>query len=179
MAGQLTDDFMDQLEQWIGTGPKKFDMLYAITRDGCDPKIFHQKCDNQGPNVTVLYNQHNSVYGAYTSVSWTSPSGQFVSDSSAFLFQLQFNGKIAANKFPCKNAAQAVIHKYNYGPIFGRGYGLCSFCGALNSSGGLFALNGNMDGFNTDYNSQGYTASQINNGTMHVTELEVYKVIGM
>ena len=63
MSGKLTDKYMDQLEQWIGIGPKKFDLLYAITRDGCDATAFHQKCDNQGPTVTVLYNQHSSIYG--------------------------------------------------------------------------------------------------------------------
>ncbi|KAH3823360.1 hypothetical protein DPMN_125159 [Dreissena polymorpha] len=61
MAGQLPEKYMGQLEAWIGTGSKTFTLLYKITRDGCDPKTFHQKCDNQGPTVAVLYNQQGSV----------------------------------------------------------------------------------------------------------------------
>ena len=29
------------LEDWIGTGPKTFTLLYAITRDGCANTTFH------------------------------------------------------------------------------------------------------------------------------------------
>ncbi|XP_052285297.1 interferon-induced protein 44-like [Dreissena polymorpha] len=72
MAGQLPEKYMDQLESWIGTGPKTFTLLYKITRDGCNATTFHQMCDNQGPTVTVLYNQQGSVYGGYESASWTS-----------------------------------------------------------------------------------------------------------
>ncbi|XP_052212383.1 interferon-induced protein 44-like [Dreissena polymorpha] len=70
MTGQFNDKYMDQLESWIGTGPKIFTLLYQITRDGCNATTFHQKCDNQGPTVTVLYNQQGSVYGVYGSASW-------------------------------------------------------------------------------------------------------------
>ena len=46
--GKLADEEMDQLETWIGAGPKQFTLLYSATRDGCVATTFHQKCDNQG-----------------------------------------------------------------------------------------------------------------------------------
>ncbi|XP_060596285.1 interferon-induced protein 44-like [Ruditapes philippinarum] len=178
MEGKLTEKYMDQLEQWIGTGPKTFTLLYAITRDGCDPKTFHHKCNNQGATVTVLYNQHGSVYGAYTSVSWQVNSGSYIYDNKAFLYQLMFNESCKMNKFPVNKPDNAVIHNDNYGPIFGTGYDLHTFNGntTVHRSGNIFLLNGDMAGFGNVFNNKGMTADQINNGTMEVTELEVYMV---
>ena len=176
MSRKLTDKFMDQLEQSIGTGPKTFDLLYSITRDGCNSTVFHQKCDNQGPTVTVLYNPQGSVYGGYTGINWDQ-SGTWGDDSTAFLFQLQYNGSTTINKFPCKNSTCAMYRDSSYGPAFGGGHDFHTFTGTVNNSGGYYTLNGSgMAGLGTYYNNQGITANQINNGTMNVTELEVYQV---
>ena len=177
MSDQLTDKFMDQLEQWIGTGPKKFDLLYSITRDGCSSTMFHQKCDNQGPTVTLLYNQQGSIYGGYTKLSWTS-SGSYGNDSTAFMFRLQYNGSETVNKFPCTNTKYAVHMQSSYGPTFGGGPDLHTFSGTINKTGSYYPLNGYTN-MNHTYNSQGIGMNQINNGTMNVTELEVYRVSGM
>ncbi|XP_053383550.1 interferon-induced protein 44-like [Mercenaria mercenaria] len=174
--GKLSEKDMDQLEKWIGTGPKIFTLRYAITRDGCDPTVFHQKCDNQGPTVTVLYNQHGSVYGGFTSVSWQSKSPIFVRVDKAFLYQLRYNGSDRQNKFHVKNPDRAVIHSRSCGPLFGSGCDLNTFNTKINKSGTVFPLDGNMSTFGTDYNNNGVSTDQVNNGSMHVTELEVYSV---
>ncbi|KAH3892852.1 hypothetical protein DPMN_016985 [Dreissena polymorpha] len=101
MTLQLMDNYMDQLESWICTGPKIFSLLYKITRDGCNATTFHHKCDNQGPTVTVLYNQQGSVYGGYASESWTS-SNKYIQDANAFIFQLRYSGSNKPTKFPNK-----------------------------------------------------------------------------
>ncbi|XP_053399729.1 interferon-induced protein 44-like [Mercenaria mercenaria] len=165
---------MDQLEQWIGTGPKTFTLLYAITKDGCNYNFFHQKCDNQGPTVTVLYNQEGSVYGGYTAGNWTNTGG-YVNDATAFLYRLHYNKVVNPVKLPITNANYAIYT--GYGPTFGgsSGHDLYTFSGSVNNSGGYFALNGSMS-LGHNYNNQGLNANQINNGTMYVTELEVYKV---
>ena len=177
MSGKLTAKFMDHLEQWIGTGPKTFDLLYSITRDGCNSAVFHQKCDNQGPTVTVLYNQQGSVYGGYTGINWDK-SGTWGNDTTAFLFQLQYNGSSTVNKFTCKQSAYAMFRHSSYGPVFGHGgHDLQTFTGTVNNSGGYYALNGyGLSALGNSYNNLGITANQINNGTMNVTELEVYQV---
>ena len=204
MPGQLTEAFQDQLEQWIGTGPKKFDLLYAITRDGCSNNAFHEICDNQGPTVTVLYNQYGSVFGGYTRCSWTH-TNRWIDDPTAFLFRLQYNGNTASNMFPCMNSNQAVYcHKKN-GPTFGN-QDLHTFSGSIecydiygrnfeglnrwseyddtwyvteleNSTRGYFQLKGRLN-LGSTFDPQGVSNNQINNGTMNVTELEVYKVSG-
>ncbi|KAH3823361.1 hypothetical protein DPMN_125160 [Dreissena polymorpha] len=173
MAGLLSDTFMDQLESWIGTGPKIFTMLYKITRDGCDPTTFHQKCDNQAPTVTVLYNQQDSVYGGYVSSHWNS-NNAWIQDANAFLFQLKYSGSNKYTKFPINDKTYTLFGGLSNGPTFGQGHDLFTFRNTIYSSGGYFALNGHMN-FKS-YNNQDVTADQVNNGTMNVTELEVYSV---
>ncbi|XP_053391215.1 interferon-induced protein 44-like [Mercenaria mercenaria] len=164
MGGKLSDKDMDQLERWIGTGPKIFTLLYTITRDGCNSTTFHQKCDNQGPTVTVLYNQQGSVYGGYAPVNWTS-SGGWINNTTAFLYQLRLNGNDKTTKFTLKPAGylHALYHCQSYGPTFGSGHDLPTFRNTVNSSG-------------HSYDCQGISADQIINGNSNVTELEVYKV---
>ena len=179
MAERLTNAFQRQLEEWIGSGPKTFTLLYSISKDGCNNTTFHQKCDNKGPTVTILYNAQGSVYGGYTSVPWnTGRNGNYDVDASAFMFRLQYNGTKATCKFPCINPANAIYQNTNYGPIFGGGHDLCTFNGTINKSGDTFALNGSF-GINKGFSSQGVPANEINNGTMAVVELEVYQVTGM
>ncbi|XP_052759952.1 interferon-induced protein 44-like [Mya arenaria] len=175
MAGQLTDAYMDQLETWIGTGPKTFTLLYKITRDGCDATIFHQQCDNQGPTVTVLYNTSDSVFGGYAGQSWHSRKA-WINDNTTFLYQLRFSGNEKTNKFPFQGskASNALFGHTTYGPTFGGGHDLHAFAGKISNNSGTFALNGHMT-FHS-YDSQELTTDQINNGHMDVTELEVYKV---
>ncbi|WAR13798.1 IF44L-like protein, partial [Mya arenaria] len=175
MAGQLTDAYMDQLETWIGTGPKTFTLLYKITRDGCDATIFHQQCDNQGPTVTVLYNTSDSVFGGYAGQSWHSRKA-WINDNTTFLYQLRFSGNEKTNKSPFQGskASNAFFGHTTYGPTFGGGHDLHAFAGKISNNSGTFALNGHMT-FHS-YDSQELTTDQINNGHMDVTELEVYKV---
>jgi len=181
--GKLADGEMDQLETWIGTGPKQFTLLYSATRDGCDATTFHQKCDNQGPTVTVLYNPQGSVYGGYTGQSWNS-AGQYINDPTAFLYQLRFSGNEQRNKFPVvhSRSGNAIYSITSRGPTFGGGHNLHTFTNTINVSNGVYALNGYVR-FNDSYQMSSVSPKvkspdDIHNGTMNVTEIEVYKVTG-
>jgi len=182
MAGRLSDDHMDQLEAFIGTGPKTFRLLYSFTRDGCGLQPFHSRCDNQGPTVTVVYNPQGSVYGGYTSLAWQS-SGYWKQDDQAFLFQLAFSYQKMCRKFPSKKTANGVLHHNAYGPIFGSGHALLLFLSLnnnLNPVNGVFPLS-NASGMmepSSDYEYGGVKPADINNGTMDVVEAEVYSVTG-
>jgi len=182
VLGKLAVGEMDQLETWIGTGPKQFTLLYSATRDGCDATTFHQKCDNQGPTVTVLYNPHDSVYGGYTGQSWNGGVG-WINDPTALLYQLKFSGNDQRTKFPVVSSSHAIYCNNNYGPTFGAGHNLHTFFSTINVSSGVYALNGYVrfnDSFYLMSNVSPKVKSpdDINNGTMNVTELEVYKVTG-
>jgi len=184
MAGRLSDDHMDQLESFIGSGPKTFRLLYSFTRDGCGLQPFHSKCDNQGPTLTVLYNPQGSVYGGYTSLAWQSLSpGQWKQDDLAFLFQLVFSNQKLCRKFPSNKTDKSVYQYSLNGPYFGSGPGLRSFYNLnnnLNSVNGVFSLSrakGEMKP-SIDYEYSGVKTADINNATMDVVEGEVYSVTG-
>ncbi|XP_052802962.1 interferon-induced protein 44-like [Mya arenaria] len=177
MGKSLTEKDFDQVESWIGTGPKAFNLLYSIARDGCDAKVFHQKCDNQGPTLTVLYNKEGSVYGGYTSVSWFTPtttSNQ--TDNSAFLYQLYYSGLNTPKKYSVKNGHTAICSVSNCGPVFGSSsvYDLHTFCGTIEkSSSGEYNLNGDMH-FGKNYDIAGISSKEVNNEHLRVMEMEVY-----
>jgi len=181
--GKLADGEMDQLETWIGTGPKQFTLLYSATRDGCDATTFHQKCDNQGPTVTVLYNPQGSVYGGYTGKSWNGNTEDYINDTTAFLYQLKFSGNEQRTKFLIVKSCNAIFSVNIYGPTFGGGHNLHTFSSTINVSSGVYALNGHVT-FDKSYQMSSVSPKvkswvDINNGTMNVTELEVYKVTGI
>jgi len=179
--GRLDEDDMDQLEQWIGTGPKTFTLLYCATRDGCAADAFHKNCDSQGATVTVLYNPDGSVYGGYTGQAWNGALNGYVTDASAFLYQLKFSGFLQCTKFPIINGNNAQYSNATYGPTFGNGHELNTFQGTINPSAGVYALNGGVKLINTLYQISNMSANvkswnDINNGNMRVTDIEVYKV---
>ncbi|KAH3798645.1 interferon-induced protein 44-like [Dreissena polymorpha] len=177
MAGQLGDSDKTQLEQWIGQGPRHFTLLYSATRDGCTNLKFHEKCDYQGPTVTVVYNEHGSVFGGYTSASWASYGGH-TRDDKAFLFQLKFYDEDTFRKFPVSNSTYSIYSHSSYGPYFGgnSGHDMHLFSGAIISSGGFFQLNGGFS-FGTNYTMTGVSDwDDIHDGSLKVKELEVYSV---
>ena len=174
MTEGLNDEERLQLEEWIGGKRKFFTLLFKISRDGCSPAVFHHRCDNQGPTVTVLYTPQRSVYGAYTSLSWKCGNKR-EDDAHHFICQLQSKGQNRYQKFNTKKVGPE--HYANSGPQF---YGLDTFNGGIcNMSGGVFKLNGGMGWFTSSYyNTRGVTASELNDGSMDVVDLEVYKVSG-
>ena len=176
MSELLEKKYRDQLVTWIGK-PCHFRLLYKISRDGCSAQTFHQKCDGQGPTVTVLYNTNNTIFGGYLSQSWNS-SGVWINDPSAFLFRLQYNGSSNPLKFAVSQAVHAGYGHSNYGPTFGVGHSLHTFSGTINKSGNYFPLNGYVHSIGNSYYLNGQNSSTITNDSLQVTDLEVYSVIG-
>ena len=177
MSELLEKKYRDQLVSWIGKSCH-FRLLYKISKYGCSAQTFHQKCDGQGPTVTVLYNTNNTIYGGYLSQSWTSSECN-INDPSAFLFRLQYNGSSNPLKFPVSNAASAGYCSGSYGPLFGSsGTDINTFGGTINKSGNYFPLNGSVSSIGSTYNLNGQNSSSITNNSLKVTDLEVYKVEG-
>ncbi|WAR31593.1 IFI44-like protein [Mya arenaria] len=167
MDGKLSVNDQKQLEDWIELGPRRFALLYSITRDGCSSFAFHQRCDYQGPTVTVLYNEQGSVYGGYTSASWSGINAS-TRDDRAFLFQLRYSGDHAVRKFSTKNASYSIYCSSTNGPMFGgnTGYDLDCFSGTIKPSGEYFKLNGRST-FGSNYSMLGVSSwNDINNGNL-------------
>ncbi|XP_052677100.1 interferon-induced protein 44-like [Crassostrea angulata] len=175
MPELLSKKYRDQLVTWIGR-TCHFQLLYKISRDGCSAPTFHQKCDGQGATVTVLYNTNNTIYGGYLSQSWNS-SGNYINDSNAFLFRLQYNGSSNPLKFPISQPTFAGLGQSNYGPTFGSGHDIHTLSGTISKSGSGFSLNGYVHSIGNSYKLNGQNANTITNNSLQVTDSEVYKVI--
>src|SRR6266542_3543004 len=55
------------IQKWINDGTNltkkpKWNLLYRASRDGYGANIFHQKCDNKGPTVTVVKKGQGTAY---------------------------------------------------------------------------------------------------------------------
>ncbi|XP_056000058.1 interferon-induced protein 44-like isoform X2 [Ostrea edulis] len=174
MPELLTQNYREQLATWIGK-TCHFRLLYKISRDGCSAQTFHQKCDGQGPTVTVLYNTNNTIYGGYLSQSWNS-NGGYINDPYACLFRLQYNGSSNPLKFQITKTANAGYGDSNNGPTFGGGHDLKTFTGTIIKSGNVFSLNGYVQNIGNSYNLNGQNANSVTNNNMKVTDLEVYLV---
>jgi len=129
--------------------------------------MFHGKCNDQGPTVTVVLSTTNYVFGGFTKQSWKS-SAAYVHDPKAFIFSL--NHKTKHNNQ--KNNNSIYTHP-SYGPTFGGGNDIyiSDNCNANNfsysSSNSTYELPPNTNG-------QVYFAGAYN---FTVKEIEVYAVI--
>ena len=83
-----------ELLEW--TGYEKMELIYRGTRDGMTSNKFHEKCDNQGPTITLIKTDKN-IFGGYTSISWSS-DGNYHTSPDCFIFTLiSSQSKIPAN----------------------------------------------------------------------------------
>ena len=92
-----------------------FELLYRATEDGDKANIYHSKCDNTGPNLTLIETKNGYRFGGYSSVNLQSYNGIHIEDKNAFVFSL--NKK---RKYIPKNTSIALHMNKDYGPIFGK-----------------------------------------------------------
>jgi len=97
-------------------------LLYKATRDGFQPSAFHSRCDNMANTVTVISNNLNHVFGAFTAAKWGIEESQ--RDSTAFIFSLRRNGGLTNYKLPIQSTQvnYAIFGYASYGPTFGGGH---------------------------------------------------------
>jgi len=66
---------------------KDIKKLYQATRDGDEPLIFHEKCDNIANTLVLYKSAGNRRFGGFTSECWTSKEETKL-DTNCFLFSL-------------------------------------------------------------------------------------------
>ena len=110
----------EMLQKWVKEGMGgnvQFTLLWQGSRDGFRAETFHAKCDNKGPTLTVLQGGEGHVFGAFTSVSWTSPEKDTIThDPTAFVYSI--NQSTRSYK---QNNNNSVISCKEVGPTFGYG----------------------------------------------------------
>ncbi|XP_029004132.1 interferon-induced protein 44-like [Betta splendens] len=139
-------------------GRVKLQLLYKASVHGFTGAAFHQRCDNQGPTVSVGFNATGHVFGGYTRQGF-SQSGQYVCDDQAFVFTLQGEKLL---QYPVTTSAYAVKMVGNCGPCFGEALVLIYGNKAV-----VFSAPGNYYTFN---------AAEMHGNDLNMTECEVYQV---
>lgn len=91
-------------------------LLVSMTEEKDSAKIFHEKCDEQGPTVCFI-KSGDYLVGGYNDKTWKwEGRKRFESSTSAFLFSL--NRKIQY-KIQDSKITEAVSCEENFGPFFG------------------------------------------------------------
>ena len=117
-------EYLLKLYEWIGN--KKLELIFRGTRDGMNNKSFHNKCDNQGPNIVLIKTDKDCIFGGFSSISWISndinDSSAYHSAPESFLFTLVNMYNTQPEKFVSKNDKKEIKQLSDYGPIFGYGH---------------------------------------------------------
>jgi len=113
------DEFIRKIYEWSGYNNMK--LLYRGTRDGMEGKYFHNKCDNQGPTISVFKNDKGYIFGGYASIDWTS-CNNYKSAPDSFIFTLTNIHGTEPTKFPNSDSRYSIRDYYTYGPTFGGGF---------------------------------------------------------
>ncbi|XP_033736421.1 interferon-induced protein 44-like [Pecten maximus] len=171
----LSDKDKETLQEFIGEGSKCFTKLYSAKEHECDAAVFHQRCNNRGPTLTVIYNTDGHVYGGYASVSWQSTSTPQVYDKAAFLFSLRGNGDEQSRKFPVTKCNLALVFDDKSGPTFGSGPDLAVFTGSITrSDDGTFPLSPTMEA--GSYEKIPFSLGDQTSSDIPVMDVAVYSV---
>ena len=61
-------EYFNKLLEW--SEGKNVELIYRGTRDGMNSKAFYNKCSNIGPNIILIKNDKDNIFGGYASISW-------------------------------------------------------------------------------------------------------------
>ena len=109
------NEFLEKIYEWSRF--QKMELIYRGTRDGPESTKFHNKCDNQGPTITLFKNNKGYIFGGYSPISWGIGDKE-ISNSDFFIFTLTNIHNTEPTKFPSKNSGYNAYHGNNYGPYF-------------------------------------------------------------
>ena len=60
----------NKIKEFISFNKKvRFELIYRMTRDGVDFNTFHRLCDNIAPNLLLIKDDKNNIFGWFTNVS--------------------------------------------------------------------------------------------------------------
>ena len=108
-------DEEDLLKTWLPQTNPQFTLLYSAAIDGDEPEIFHAKCDNLKPTLTLIKTTNDNRFGGYTEATWTSPTFiEYKNDPSAFIFSIN-----KSTFYKTSNPKRSLRCWKGWGPVFG------------------------------------------------------------
>ena len=93
-------------------------LIYRASRDGFSSSSFHSNCDEISNTVSIIKTTSNSVFGGFTSASWSS-NNNWKYDENAFIFSLRREGRSNKQRLKVIYPKYAIYSGNAYGPIFG------------------------------------------------------------
>ena len=162
------DECLNKIYEW--TGGKNLELLYRGTKDGMSADVFHNKCNNKGPTISLFKNENGYIFGGYASIDWTCYNN-YKSAPDSFIFTLTNMYNISPTKFPNSTSTCNIYDSSSYGPTFGDGHDI--YIG--------FSSNHTL-GFPHTYEDvlgKGYSIfkGDNKNGNFNLKEIEVFKLI--
>ncbi|CAF0731429.1 unnamed protein product [Adineta steineri] len=119
-ASLLSIENQHILNEFFGNKDQQWKILYKASRDGFSSSDFHHHCDQKDATMTVIQSIGDThLFGGYTSIPWTTCTG-YKYDPTAFLFTLKSSSPMYYTIEP-QHIDQAVLHRNDCGPCFGRG----------------------------------------------------------
>jgi hypothetical protein len=154
--------------------PADVKLLYRASRDGFNASSFHSKCNHISNTVTIIKTTSNSVFGGFTSASWSSYN-VYTYDENAFIFSLSRPGSANKERFNVTNPYNALTNYYSIGPSFGSDIFVSDNSNQNNYSysylGSSYQLPNNIEYGSEEAKS--YLAGSYN---WQTTEIEVYQI---
>ena len=152
--------------------------IYDTKKDGFKAKTFHNKCDNKGPTLCIIKNNHKYIFGGYTSKSWKSPKehgNTWCNDRYAFIYGIKPKFFISTVNF--HRTSRATAHNKDYCMIFGY-YEIC-ICNDSNDESKInsSASYENIYQFTHDCPLTAPKQKPKKNEFFQVTQLEVFQVL--
>jgi len=62
-------NYNELLSEWIGDKYQVAELLYSGATDGYSAVVYHKKCDNKGPTLTLVASNDDKVFGGFLSLS--------------------------------------------------------------------------------------------------------------
>lgn len=153
-------------------------LLYRASEQEYDADKFNLLCCDKGATISIFHNEHNHVFGGYASKSWPNPrrAHNSISDDKAFLFMIRPKIKFVALKEEYKESDDIICGESGYGPIFGTGWDIYTWHGAIGK--------GKIDGGGVS-DAFGFSQTEMTGGvledvaTNHTYELFDYEVFSI
>jgi len=95
---------------------KMGEILYIASEDGDDVAVFHEKCDEMGPTVTIIETTEGYLLGGYSDKDWSSRN-EYIPSSLAFIFATR--PTLSRCNIKPGHEQTAVLTNFKLGPSFG------------------------------------------------------------
>jgi len=123
----LHNYILEQYKKYRPDTKLRWKLRYRASRDGFGADDFHTKCGSlTSSTVVIIKTTNGSVFGGFTSATWS--KSYYSADTDSFLFSLfnSTNPNRLPLKMPCIEPDRAIYNNPNFGPIFG-GDDICLF----------------------------------------------------